>query len=661
MPNNIETKSNRTPKYINHLINETSPYLLDHAHNPVDWYPWGDDAFEKAKSENKLIFLSIGYHACHWCHVMEKESFEDVEVAEVLNAKYICIKVDREERKDLDAIYMKACQLMTGAGGWPMNLWLTPDKLPIYAGTYFPKKTVMNRIGLIEVAEFLAKTFEEESNTIFNKSFEIITKLKRAENHKEEKLNDDIIKEAYKGLERSYDSDFGGFSKAPKFPVVSQLMFLLESEQEDLQKMAITSLKHMIRGGIYDHIGGGFSRYSVDNKWLIPHFEKMLYDNGQLLDVYSKAYSLTGFVAFKIVIQETIDFLEKELKHPEGGFYSAFDADSEGVEGKFYRFSRDEIIEVLGVKEAAKFNESYNVTENGNFEGYNIVNLIGQTLELLEDKDFKKLRRKLYDYREKRVKPALDDKILAMSNGFAIHGLLSAYKGIGSEKALKLALDAYQYLKKYLITNENVLLSSIRNNQGNIEGMIDDYASVIAAQLQLYDITFDNIYLEDAIKLTQQSIKLFYDNEHGGFFVGSKENNHLIYNPKEIYDGATPSGNSMMLINLLKLFLLTEKIEYKKYLDEMIEGFSHHWNRYKQYASESMRFISYYLKGSIELKLYLPSESLRSEGVRYLQEIDNKPFIKLLEVKLEKCLEGLPTLYRCESGHCERPINVDLK
>lgn len=661
MPNNKKKNEEEVHiyKFTNQLINETSPYLQAHAHNPVKWYPWGEMALNKAKKENKLIFLSIGYHACHWCHVMEKESFEDLEVAKYLNENFVCIKVDREERKDLDAIYMKACQLITGTGGWPLNLWLTPDKLPVYAGTYFTKHTYMDRPGIIEVSDYLSKVYADTPNKIINQSFDIITKLKRMENHKEATLSPSIIQETLEGLQKSYDPVFGGFSKAPKFPTPHQILFALSSDNLDDQQMGLTTLEHMAKGGIYDHIGGGFSRYSVDQKWLIPHFEKMLYDNGLLLDLYAKAFDMIGEEAYKVVIEETISFMKNELMNPEGGFYSAYDADSEGVEGKYYRFTIDEVKKVLGDDKANKFIEAYGLSEHGNFEGFNIPNLIGESMDIMLDQELIDIRRELKTYRDQRVKPALDDKILSMSNGFAIHGLCEVYRYLNNEEALNLAIDAYYYVNKYMI-KEDVLLASIRNDKGNVEGMIDDYASFIRSALSLYDVTQEEKYLTDALKLMKKTIELFYDEEHGGFFVGSKENKALIYNPKEIYDGATPSGNSVMAMNLLKCYLITEEPMYKEFLDIMVDSFSHHLNNYKQHASYLMSVVKILAQGSKELKVYLPDKTNRKAVLKWMLKEGKSYTITKLVIDESMCLDGQVTVYKCENNSCKQPVVLDL-
>ncbi len=535
------TDKSRIP---NHLIDESSPYLQQHAYNPVDWYPWGDEALAKAKHENKLIFLSIGYSTCHWCHVMAHESFEDEEVAELLNDRFVCIKVDREERKDLDAIYMKACQVMTGTGGWPLNIWLTPDRLPVYAGTYFSKRSHMTRVGLMETAEYLSDTFEKNPDSLFSRSVEVTDRLIQMEDYKEGELDRKIVWETVQDLVQAYDPIYGGFSKAPKFPSPQQLLFLLESKDTARHQDALHTLEQMAKGGIYDHIGGGFSRYSVDEKWLIPHFEKMLYDNGLLLDAYAKAYQLTKREDFLRVINETVGFLEDEMTHPEGGFYSAYDADSEGVEGKYYCFTLDEVEQVLGAERAKTFSKFYNITQHGNFEGYNIPNLIQHSLDKNLDPELTRMRSELAVYRSKRIKPGLDDKVLSLGNGFAIHGLASVFEVTEDDKVLQMASRAYGYVKDCLISEDDTLLTGVRDGQGEVEGVLEDYAAIIRAVLKLYEVTYDDAYLIDAMRLTRRTVELFFDEDLGGFFIGSKNSEDLIYNPKEStmerHQAATP-------------------------------------------------------------------------------------------------------------------------
>jgi len=590
---------------------------------------------------------------------MERESFEDSDVAKLLNENYIAIKVDREERKDLDAIYMKACQVITGTGGWPLNLWLTPDKLPIYAGTYFPKRAMANRIGFMDALSHISKLFAENPQAIFNKSFELVTSLKRSENRKPGSLKESIIEEVDQDFRDSFDAEFGGFSKPPKFPTPHQLMYLLESSELGLQHMAISTLEHMARGGIYDHIGGGFSRYSVDNQWMIPHFEKMLYDNGLLLDVYCKAYEITHNESFKVIALEIVEFIKKELKHDQGGFYCAYDADSEGVEGKFYRFSHQEIIEVLGSEEGKIFCDAYHVTTYGNFEGFTVINLIEGDLETLLRQDIRHMRDKLLLYRNQRVKPSLDDKILSLSNGYAIHGLLSVFETFEQQEDLDLAKDADRYLQKYLL-DEGYLYASARDGKKGARGTIDDYASVIRYLLKLFMITQENAYLTRSIELIHRTNELFWDEEDHGYFVGESHNRELIFNPKELYDGATPSGNSLMMLNLLQGFLLTDQLEFKLKMDTLIELFGEQLNRYKQFAAYFFRGIRMLQEGTTELAIVVPNEAAKELFLEVypFASIKKKYSFDVYKIEVDpnRCIELHPTVYLCRQGACEQPV-----
>src|SRR5665648_75068 len=647
--------SSRQP---NHLINETSPYLLAHAYNPVNWYPWGEEALQKSRDENKLIFLSIGYHSCHWCHVMETESFEDKEVAAVLNTNYVCIKVDRGERKDLDAVYMKVCQTMTGSGGWPLNVWLTPDRLPVYAGTYFPKHNYMNRLGLIETATQLSDLFRENPLAITEKSFEIIKNLKKYESNIIVVLNPGIINDVNQNFKEEFDPVNGGFSKAPKFPAHHQLIYLLESEDELLINMGLKTIEQMIKGGIYDHIGGGFSRYSVDEKWLIPHFEKMLYDNALLLDVLCKAYEVSGNKSFKTVAMEIKTFMKNELAHDSGGFYSEYDADSEGIEGKYYRFTKGEILQVLGNADGNLFCQLYGVTDKGNFEGFTIINLLHGKLDTINSPEIKVLRNKLLQYRNQRIKPALDDKILSMCNGFAVFGLAAMYEVFEDAEALQMAVSTEKYIEERMMKTDSLLVS-VRNDAGNINGTIDDYSACIRGLLKLFAVTQDDSYLEKGLSLIDMAIKKFWDNENGGFFIGEQNENDLIFNPKDLYDGAIPSGNSMMASNFLHAFLLTEDMIYNKYLDEMITFFSSDLNRYKIQASFFMGVIRSLHAGVKELKIYVKDFEMKNRIVKeYSAKRLNslhKNDIHRIIINKDKCINQLPTVHFCENGACSLP------
>lgn len=604
---------------------------------------------------------------------MERESFEDHEVARIMNSNYVAIKVDREERKDIDTIYMKVCQAITGSGGWPLNVWLTPDKLPIYAGTYFPKKAFMNRTGLMDALTYIQQLFIEKPQALFNQSFEIITSLKKSENRKPGSVRSTLVEEVDKAFHKNFDPDFGGFSKQPKFPTPYQLMYLLDSKEEAMKNMAFETLSHMARGGIYDHLGGGFSRYSVDHQWLIPHFEKMLYDNGQLLDAYAKAYAQCEEPLYEQIVMETVDFMEREWLSPYGGFYSAFDADSEGIEGKFYRFKYDEILEVLGKEEGKTFCEQYGVTPFGNFEGFSVLNRIDgnkyndllQSGEIVSHyfddgrylhEDIQAMKKKLYEYRELRIKPMLDDKILSLSNGLALHGLLSVYEVFELPKALSLAQGIYAYITTSM-WDEKGLYASCRDQKKGPLATLDDYGAVIRGFLKLFMVTQEETILKQSLMLIDECSRYFWDEEDLGYCVGRIGSKDLIFNPKELYDGAIPSGNSLMVQNMYHAFLLTQDEVYKKIVDEMIEYFGEQLNRYSMYAGFFVQTIRWIQTGVREVTITVPNQPAKE----LFLEMYTYPFIVKkyscytyrVVVDELRCIDGHTTEYICEHGACQ--------
>ncbi|HZG71667.1 MAG TPA: thioredoxin domain-containing protein, partial [Chondromyces sp.] len=477
-----------TNKKTNRLIAEKSPYLLQHAYNPVDWYPWGDEAFDKAKKENKPIFLSIGYSTCHWCHVMERESFENEEVAKLLNDHYIAIKVDREERPDIDSIYMNVCQMMNeGHGGWPLTIIMTPDQVPFYAGTYFPKNSHYGRPGMTEMLPQLARVYHEESHKITETTEQVMNALQHTHQTDREEIKEEVLHEAFAQLKGQFDGIHGGFGQAPKFPIPHQLMFLLRYHQltgnELALQMVTKTLDSMASGGIYDHVGYGFARYSVDEMWLIPHFEKMLYDNALLLHVYAEAYQLTKAERYKRICYEIIEFVQREMTNEQGGFLSAVDADSEGEEGKFYVWTKEEVIRVLGEEDGEVFCSVYDITEEGNFEGENIPNLIrsdigqweiyfGMELDELNDL-LEHARRKLFHERDKRVHPHVDDKVLTAWNGLMIAALAKAGAVFEDATILQSARRSVQFIEKNLWKKE-ALFARWREGEEKFFGYLDD-------------------------------------------------------------------------------------------------------------------------------------------------------------------------------------------
>lgn len=552
----------------NHLKNETSPYLLQHVENPVDWYPWGNEAFDKAAAEDKPIFLSIGYSTCHWCHVMAHESFEDSIVADILNKHFVSIKVDKEERPDIDSIYMRVCQAFTGSGGWPTSIVMTPEKKPFFAGTYFPKLEKYGQMGFVDLLNIIKEKWQTERKALVESAEEMIAALNKQESAVGEK-EDKLIETALLIYKHSFDKQYGGFGDAPKFPTPHNLLFLMEYYERSNDKqslhMATETLRQMYRGGIYDHIGGGFCRYSTDRYFLAPHFEKMLYDNALLIMAYSKAYELTKDELFLQVAKDVAGYILIEMTSVEGGFYSAQDADSEGVEGKFYLFEPVEITTILGTEAGNAFNSFFDISTSGNFEGKNIPNLLKNPD--YGKADFSDAKRTLYEYRKGRYALHLDDKILTAWNGLMIGAMCHLYRVSGEECYLDAAMSGYAYIMDKLYDGESLYVS-YRNGQRGAKGFLDDYAYMIFAAVSLYEATFEDSYLDRAICFIRKAHEQFFDEENGGFFLYGNENEQLIMRPKECYDGAMPSGNSMMAYNLARLYLLTEE----KYFKEMAKS-----------------------------------------------------------------------------------------
>ncbi len=550
---------NRVP---NRLIQEKSPYLLQHAHNPVDWFPWDQEAFDKAKDQDKPIFLSIGYSTCHWCHVMERESFEDEDVAAALNKNFISIKVDKEERPDLDLVYMTACQLLTGQGGWPTTLLLTPDGDPFFAGTYFPKESRGGMPGLLSILDSTAKAWNGNREELLEAGRDMTARLNTLKGEEigawmDEPLNDQLIMQGISQLQSTFDERNGGFGRSPKFPTPHNLLFLLAAHEGKLSDSALEMAEHtlvqMYRGGIFDHIGGGFSRYSTDPYWLAPHFEKMLYDNALLSFVYTEAYRLTEDSLYKEVVEATLDYVLREMTSAEGGFYSAQDADSEGEEGKYYVFTDQEVLEQLGDEKGKPFNESYDITIRGNFEGKSIPNLLRNQRYRDAANEFSDQRSSLLDYRTKRMGLHKDDKVLTAWNGMMIAALAYAAGVFHEQKYLYIAETAADFIEKELMKKDGRLRVRYRNKEAAGSGYLDDYAYYIWGLLELYETTRKVSYLQKALDCNNRVMTDFADEEGGGFFFTASNSEKLIWRPKETYDGAIPSGNSITAWNLLRL------------------------------------------------------------------------------------------------------------
>ena len=633
---------------MNHLKNETSPYLLQHADNPVDWYPWCGEAFERAKSEDKPVFLSIGYSTCHWCHVMAHESFENSETAELLNKNFISVKVDREERPDIDSVYMTVCQAFTGSGGWPMSVFMTWDKKPFFAGTYFPTTPRFGMPSFRDVLNAVVMQWDTEREKLIQSAENITDMLKNTESVKGNKVNGDIVETAAEMLRKSYDSIYGGFGSAPKFPIPHELMFLMYyakiNSDETAQKMAEKTLIQMRKGGIFDHIGGGFSRYSTDRYFLAPHFEKMLYDNALLIIAYSAMYSLTGSKVYLETALKTADYILCEMTSPEGGFYSAQDADSEGVEGKYYTFSVDEITSVLGDK-GKHFSETFDITEHGNFEGVNIPNLL-KSGDL--DTDFEAEFQKLYEYRKKRTKLDLDDKILLSWNSMMIAAMSMLYRVSHEEKYLRAAENAQCFIEGNISDGER-LYTSFRDGKRSDKTFLDDHAYYIAALIELYNSTLDRKYLTRAEELCAEAVKRFSD-KNGGFNMC--ETTELFKNPKELHDGAVPSGNSIMAYDLVRLYQLTDKEEYREYAEKQINFMS---AQSQDYPSGHCMFLLAKLLNEAPP----PRVIISAKGS---PDISNLPFLANVTVvqadNKYPLLNDRTTFYVCRGNTCLPPSNM---
>src|SRR5215216_5931431 len=550
----------------NRLAHETSPYLLQHKDNPVDWYPWGEEALARAREERRPILLSIGYSACHWCHVMERESFEDPEIAAVMNELFVPIKLDREERPDLASIYMEACQAMTGQGGWPLNVFLTPDQVPFFAGTYFPPDSRMGMASWRSVLEAVAKAWEERRDEIEAGGGRIAERLRGGAllEPSESDLDERTLEDAVEALRGQYDRANGGFGSAPKFPPASALEFLLRRSETE---MTAHTLRAMASGGMYDQVGGGFARYSVDPYWLVPHFEKMLYDNALLSRLYLEARQATGDVFYERIAEETLDYVVRDMTSPEGGFYSAEDADSEGEEGKFYVWTPEEIRGVLSEEEAALAERYWDVTERGNFEGKNILNVprppevvadeFGLSTEELWQRILS-IRERLFTEREKRVRPGRDEKVLAAWNGLMLRAFALAAGATGREEYLRVAEENAVFLLEKLVVDGR-LRRSYKDGQARLNGYLEDYACVADGLVELYEATFETRWLREAASLADAILGLFWEEAEGAFYDTAADHEELVTRPRDVYDNATPSGNSVAVDVLLKLSVLLER------------------------------------------------------------------------------------------------------
>ena len=545
----------------NHLKTETSPYLLQHAENPVDWYPWGDAAFRRAAEEDKPVFLSIGYSSCHWCHVMARESFEDPETAELLNRWFISVKVDREERPDVDSVYMAVCQAFTGSGGWPASIFLTPERQPFFAGTYFPNRRRGGMPAFSELLEQIHELWELDRAALLAPAADVVAQLSQTRTASG-KADAALPEAAVRLYKRLFDRENGGFGPAPKFPAPHNLLFLLKycrrRGDSACLDMAARTLLQMYRGGLFDHIGGGFCRYSTDKYFLAPHFEKMLYDNALLIPAYCEAYAQTNNPLFLRAARRTADYVLREMTAPEGGFYSAQDADSEGEEGRYYLFTPAELSDLLGPEQGEGFCRRYDISDKGNFAGRSIPNLLHSAPE---EQDLDRLLETVYQYRKARCRLHTDDKRLTVWNALMTAALCRLYRACGDRSYLDAATRADRFLWETLWDGTSLHIS-FRDGRLGAVGLLDDYAASLFAHLALYDATLEPGYLARAQQLCRDALDRFLDAEHGGFFLCGAENETLILRPKETYDGAMPSGNSLMAWNLVRLSQLCGEAAY---------------------------------------------------------------------------------------------------
>ena len=683
---------------MNQLINETSPYLLQHAHNPVDWYAWKPEAFARAKAENKPILVSIGYSTCHWCHVMERESFENQQVADFMNAHFVCIKVDREERPDVDQIYMEACQVISGNGGWPLNCFLLPDGRPFFAGTYYPPQSAYGRPSWMQVLHNISNAFETKNDVVAQQAEQLTDIIRNSDKNFVKKANNteggsfqtfdsevssvfnrNYLDNVFYALRERFDRVEGGFGGAPKFPSTMSIQFLLDyyfyTHHEEALVHAELSLQKMIQGGIYDQIGGGFARYATDSAWLIPHFEKMLYDNALLISVISDAYKLTKRDIYSETIEETLAFVEREMLNTEGGFFSAYDADSEGVEGKFYVWKKEEIEIVLG-DDAALFCAFYDVTEEGNWEENNILwrqkdyapFAIEKGLETVFLKEKMRFcRKKLFDIRKKRVKPGLDDKILLSWNALMITAFARAYEALGTEGYRKVAVDGIAFIFNHFKKEDGIgFLHTYKNGQAQYDAFLEDYAFLIEALIDVYGITFDRQYLDKAKQLTDFTIGNFFDESSNLFYFTSAKQADILLRKKDLYDSATPSGNAMMARNLQRLGHIFDNRMYQKLsnlmltsVEEMIERYPSSFSKWAGCAL-AMVFPPYeiavvgsdYEKKSKAINaLFLPNKILMSN----VQEIKDFPILAGRRGNTEG---GDSLIYICQNYTCKMPVRT---
>jgi len=646
----------------NRLINETSPYLLQHAHNPVEWYAWGPEALEHAAQQDKLILLSIGYSACHWCHVMEHESFENETIAEIMNRNFVNIKVDREERPDLDQIYMTAVQIMTGSGGWPMTVFLLPTGEPIFGGTYFPPDDRYGRPGFRRVLETIAEAYRTRRSEIVENAKGLREHLSRQtfRNREGETIDASLLDVAYRAMASRLDPHEGGFGAAPKFPPSMSIDFLLRyhyrtGDQHALH-MATLTLDKMAYGGMYDQVGGGFHRYSTDDRWLVPHFEKMLYDNALLARVYVDAFCATGDQLYKRIAEETLDFVAREMRDPSGAFYSTQDADSEGVEGKFYVWSSDEFRRVVG-EDAETLAGYFDVTAHGNWEETNILHVTRFADQQTQAK-VEAAKKKLYAARDKRVKPGRDEKVLTDWNGLMLRAFAEAAAHLGRQDYRAIAEANANFILNTLWDGAH-LLHSYKDGRARFNGYLDDYANLADGLFALYESTFDFKWLDAAVRVSDRMIEQFWDADGGGFYFTGRDHESLLTRTKDFFDNATPSGNSVAADVLLKLSAVLDRQDYREKAETI---FLTSAALLKQYASGFGRMLAafdFFIGPSREIALIgSPEPFLSVLRKRYIPRlvvaVGSDDRVALLRNR--PMVNGRPTAYVCENFTCREPV-----
>ncbi|MFQ5964735.1 MAG: thioredoxin domain-containing protein [Candidatus Scalinduaceae bacterium] len=683
----------------NRLINEKSPYLLQHAHNPVDWYAWGPEAFEKARKENKPIFLSIGYSTCHWCHVMAHESFEDPEVARLMNEVFVSIKVDREERPDIDNIYMRVCQMMTGSGGWPLTIFMTPEKKPFFAGTYIPKESRFGRMGMLELIPRIKEVWQTKHDEILKSADQITAGLNQfSVNSPGTELDESTLRTAYEQLAGRFDEQYGGFGSSPKFPSPQNLLFLLRYWQsigdEKALRMVVKTLQSMRNGGMYDHIGFGFHRYSTDSRWLVPHFEKMLYDQAMLAMAYIEAYQATGKEEFGETAKEIFTYVLRDMTDPKGGFYSAEDADSEGEEGKFYVWTEGEIRQILKGKEADLVINVFSVEKSGNFRdeasgkntGTNILHLENTLKEVASKnktsldelkKHVETARQKLFTARSKRIRPGRDDKVLTDWNGLMIAALAKGAQVFDEPEYADAARRATDFILTDMRRSDGRLLHRYRDGQAAVLANVDDYVFLIWGLLEFYETTFDTSYLKTALDMNKELIKYFWDDKNGGFYFTADDAEELIVRQKEIYDGAIPSGNSVAMLNLLRLARITANSDLEEKAMKIMLAFSRDVINTPSGYTQMMVALGFGIGPSYEIVIVgNPQARDTKEMLNSLRKhfIPNKvvilkpnnqklpDIIRLAEfTKDQSSIDGKATAYVCLDYACKMPTTNTKK